>query len=71
MAPAVEAAQPAPTEGTLHKPVVKPEDKAAKAEKKKKQTKQVVWKDDRVEKRWRTQDAKRFVQRQGLAYAQR
>ncbi len=49
----VESAQPvpAPTEGTLHKPVVKPEDKAAKAEKKKKQTKQVVWKDERVEKR--------------------
>ncbi|MGH8761893.1 MAG: translation initiation factor IF-2 [Nitrosospira sp.] len=48
-----EAPQPqsAPTEGTLHKPVVKPEDKAAKAEKKKKQTKQVVWKDERVEKR--------------------
>ena len=43
--------QPATTEGTLHKPVVKPEDKAAKAEKKKKQTKQVVWKDERVEKR--------------------
>jgi len=39
------------TEGTLHKPVVKPEDKAAKAEKKKKQTKQVVWKDERGEKR--------------------
>ncbi len=38
--------QPSPTEGTLHKPVVKPEDKAAKAEKKKKQTKQVIWKDD-------------------------
>ena len=35
--------QPASTEGTLHKPVVKPEEKA---EKKKKQTKQVVWKDD-------------------------
>jgi translation initiation factor IF-2 len=58
IAPAVveagaESAQPAtaPTEGTLHKPVVKPEDKAAKAEKKKKQTKQVVWKDERVEKR--------------------
>ncbi len=34
------------SEGTLHKPVVKPEDKAAKAEKKKKQTKQVIWKDD-------------------------
>lgn len=43
--------QPAATEGTLHKPVVKPEDKAAKAEKKKKQTKQVVWKDEKVEKR--------------------
>ncbi|MDE2365609.1 MAG: translation initiation factor IF-2 [Betaproteobacteria bacterium] len=43
--------QPAITEGTLHKPVVKPEDKAAKAEKKKKQTKQVVWKDEKVEKR--------------------
>ncbi|ARO88439.1 translation initiation factor IF-2 [Nitrosospira lacus] len=46
-----KAPQQAPTEGTLHKPVVKPEDKAAKAEKKKKQTKQVVWKDERVEKR--------------------
>lgn len=44
-------AQPASTEGTLHKPVVNAEDKAAKAEKKKKQTKQVVWKDERVEKR--------------------
>ncbi len=44
-------AQPASTEGTLHKPVVKPEDKDAKADKKKKQTKQVVWKDDRVDKR--------------------
>ncbi|MDO8436805.1 MAG: translation initiation factor IF-2 [Nitrosomonadaceae bacterium] len=42
---------PAPTEGTLHKPVVKPEDKAAKAEKKKKQTKQVIWKDESAEKR--------------------
>ncbi len=47
-APAAEAkvaspTQPASTEGTLHKPVVKPEEKA---EKKKKQTKQVVWKDD-------------------------
>ena len=47
----VSQPQPAPTEGTLHKPVVKPEDKAAKAEKKKKQTKQVVWKDERIEKR--------------------
>lgn len=42
---------PVPTEGTLHKPVVKPEDKAAKAEKKKKQTKQVIWKDESTEKR--------------------
>ncbi len=52
-----ETATPAPTpavvatEGTLHKPVVKPEDKAAKAEKKKKQTKQVIWKDESSEKR--------------------
>ncbi len=43
--------QPSPTEGTLHKPVVKPEDKAAKAEKKKKQTKRVIWKDDIFGKR--------------------
>ena len=43
--------RPSPTEGTLHKPIVKPEDKAAKAEKKKKQTKQVVWKDDNAGKR--------------------
>lgn len=35
--------QPTSTEGTLHKPVVKPEEKT---EKKKKQTKQIVWKDD-------------------------
>jgi translation initiation factor IF-2 len=51
--PAGQEAQPQPaaTEGTLHKPVVKPEDKAAKAEKKKKQAKQVVWKDEKVEKR--------------------
>lgn len=47
----VGAVQPASTEGTLHKPVVKPEDKAAKAEKKKKQTKQVIWKDESNEKR--------------------
>lgn len=45
------ASQPSTTEGTLHKPVVKPEDKAAKAEKKKKQTKQVIWKDDNIGKR--------------------
>ena len=51
-APAIpQAQQPAATEGTLHKPVVKPEDKVAKAEKKKKQTKQVVWKDEGPEKR--------------------
>ena len=37
------AQQPASTEGTLHKPVVNPEEKV---EKKKKPTKQVVWKDD-------------------------
>ncbi len=49
--PIEAGAQPAPTEGTLHKPVVKPEDKAAKAEKKKKQTKQVIWKDESTEKR--------------------
>lgn len=42
---------PSPTEGTLHKPIVRPEDKAAKAEKKKKQTKQVIWKDDNAGKR--------------------
>ena len=42
---------PTPTEGTLHKPIVKPEDKAAKAEKKKKQTKQVIWKDGNAGKR--------------------
>ena len=40
--------QPASTEGTLHKPVVKPEEKA---DKKKKQAKQVVWKEEKVEKR--------------------
>ena len=45
------APAPVATEGTLHKPVVKPEDKAAKAEKKKKQTKQVIWKDESSEKR--------------------
>ncbi|MCH9638376.1 MAG: translation initiation factor IF-2, partial [Betaproteobacteria bacterium] len=36
------------TEGTLHKPVVKPEEKV---EKKKKQVKQVVWKDESSKKR--------------------
>lgn len=43
--------QPASTEGTLHKPVVKPEEKEAKADKKKKQAKQVVWKEEKGEKR--------------------
>ena len=39
-------------EGTLHKPTVKPEEKAQKAEKKaKKQVKEVVWKDDTVKRR--------------------
>jgi len=39
-------------EGTLHKPTVKPEEKALKAEKKaKKQVKEVVWKDETVKRR--------------------
>lgn len=38
------------TVGTLHKPIVKPEEEAAKAEKKKKQIKQVIWKDESTEK---------------------
>ena len=52
-AQAAETPQPpvVTTEGTLHKPVVKPEDKAAKADKKKKQAKQVGGKDERLEKR--------------------
>jgi translation initiation factor IF-2 len=51
------AAEPQPTaapsvEGTLHKPAVKPEDKAQKAEKKaKKQVKEVVWKDEIIKRR--------------------
>lgn len=40
--------QPASTEGTLHKPAVKPEEKV---DKKKKPAKQVVWKEEKVEKR--------------------
>ncbi len=40
--------QASATEGTLHKPVVKPEEKV---EKKKKQVKQVVWKDESSKKR--------------------
>jgi translation initiation factor IF-2 len=51
-----KAAPGAPTlvsvEGTLHKPTVKPEEKAQKAEKKaKKQVKEVVWKDETVKRR--------------------
>ncbi|HXE75048.1 MAG TPA: translation initiation factor IF-2 [Candidatus Xenobia bacterium] len=53
-APAVQA-QPAvapSVEGTLHKPAVKPEDKAQKAEKKaKKPDREVVWKEDTVKRR--------------------
>jgi translation initiation factor IF-2 len=53
--PAVEG-QPAAAplvEGTLHKPTVKPEEKAQKAEKKAKKppVKEVVWKDDTVKRR--------------------
>ena len=45
-------AQP-PVEGTLHKPTVKPEEKAQKAEKKAKKqvVKSVVWKDEAVKRR--------------------
>jgi len=53
--PGVEAQKTAvaPVEGTLHKPTVKPEEKAQKAEKKakKQQVKEVVWKDDTVRRR--------------------
>src|SRR5215813_4038733 len=47
------AAAPAVVEGTLHKPAVKPEEKAEKAEKKakKQQVKAVVWKDETVKRR--------------------
>jgi translation initiation factor IF-2 len=49
---AAGAAAPAGVEGTLHKPTVKPEEKAQKAEKKaKKQVKEVVWKDETVKRR--------------------
>jgi len=50
--PADAVAQP-PVEGTLHKPMVKPEEKAQKAEKKakKQQVKSVVWKDETVKRR--------------------
>ncbi|MGH8622864.1 MAG: translation initiation factor IF-2 N-terminal domain-containing protein, partial [Burkholderiales bacterium] len=51
-AKAAGAAPPARVEGTLHKPTVKPEEKAQKAEKKaKKQVKEVVWKDETVKRR--------------------
>jgi len=50
--PADSATQP-PVDGTLHKPLVKPEEKAQKAEKKakKQQVKTVVWKDETVKRR--------------------
>jgi len=52
---AADAQAPAasPVEGTLHKPTVKPEEKAQKAEKKAKKppVKEVVWKDDTVKRR--------------------
>ncbi|MBI3045377.1 MAG: translation initiation factor IF-2 [Betaproteobacteria bacterium] len=50
---AAEGAMAASVEGTLHKPTVKPEEKAQKAEKKakKQQVKEVVWKDDTVKRR--------------------
>jgi translation initiation factor IF-2 len=48
-----QAAAGAVVEGTLHKPAVKPEEKAEKAEKKakKQQVKAVVWKDEAVKRR--------------------
>ncbi|HET9403471.1 MAG TPA: translation initiation factor IF-2 associated domain-containing protein, partial [Burkholderiales bacterium] len=51
--PAVAGAGAASVEGTLHKPMVKPEEKAQKAEKKakKQQVREVVWKDDTVKRR--------------------
>jgi translation initiation factor IF-2 len=53
--PAADAqpAAKASVEGTLHKPTVKPEEKAQKAEKKAKKppVKEVVWKDDTVKRR--------------------
>ena len=50
--PADAAGQPV-VDGTLHKPTVKPEEKAQKAEKKakKQQVKAVVWKDETVKRR--------------------
>jgi translation initiation factor IF-2 len=51
--PAEAPAQPVLVEGTLHKPEVKPEEKAETAEKKakKQQVKAVVWKDESVKRR--------------------
>ncbi|KPK18564.1 MAG: translation initiation factor IF-2 [Betaproteobacteria bacterium SG8_41] len=50
--PAVETAAAPVVEGTLHKPTVKPEEKAEKAEKKaKKQPKPVIWRDEGVKRR--------------------
>jgi len=50
--PAADAVGALPVEGTLHKPTVKPEEKAEKAEKKaKKQPKPVVWRDEGVKRR--------------------
>jgi len=51
--PAEASAPPVLVEGTLHKPAVKPEEKAVKAEKKakKQQVKAVVWKDESVRRR--------------------
>jgi len=50
--PAGAAVAPVIVEGTLHKPTVKPEEKAQKAEKKaKKQVKEVVWRDETVKRR--------------------
>jgi translation initiation factor IF-2 len=50
--PATEPAGAVSVEGTLHKPTVKPEERAEKAEKKaKKQPKPVVWRDEAVKRR--------------------
>ncbi len=50
--PVGTAAAPVIVEGTLHKPTVKPEEKAQKAEKKaKKPVKEVVWRDETVKRR--------------------
>ena len=78
-APEPKAAQEAPPHvvGTLHKPAVKPEEKAVKAEKKaKKQVKPAVWKEETVRRRtiktrgdimgglgWRERRARQAAQR--------